>query len=787
MIWRTQLLKRVGVLVDGFHDTRLSAEPVIHVADHDGGVANEAVISSRLGAASVLGVAVLGALTRFTSDTSEWGWIARVAGASLIVGVVPGAVALLAWRPRRSFALLEWLGLSIGLSCAFVQLLTIGAVALHQSPERAIGVLGLVVAVHLWMSFQRGDSGPRVHVSRSDVALLVTLAVLGLLLYAEGSPFISGSEDRVHVSIILRLSQLQAPSMDNFYLSPGVIYPYPFPGTHYLMALMSRVGDIEPVFLYHKLRAFWGVAAVILLWGCTRAIFGNRRVALTAAVVAIALVANGTFAAFTQVVPYSHASHVAMGVLLPALLLVTCMYFRAEELRERRFFLVGALGLALMLIMVHPREIMQFSMYLAAFAVVLLVGRGPRRLLARTALLLIAVAAGLVVYRLWYERTVPVVDSLVSVRRQDLWTLFTDSSWAELFGSPLPMLDRYMPAFELMFHLWMPLVLLASPVVLYTFRHRPLVWLVASGIAVYLAVIWFPVLAIPYLYATYFEMLYAPIRNVSFFVHMLAGVALYVPAARLARHGYATLCIAAGALAWATIEIFRRVGAATVERPDALFVPVLAGYVLALIGLSLRRPTAGAPPWLEEPRRRWALALALILTPIVVATWASENAVARSWTNRNPTPGALLAGISCGDDLDRCAPPPALIRYARLQVPPEAILAVDFHQVNEPTLFLPQQVDVWSGASDSLVEPEQIFPVYFKHLNRARAASLDQPFFNDRETRDERMAFIRDLGVTHVLVTPRMHSMMTKALTSDGDLFVARYDDGQWALYEVRR
>ena len=49
------------------------------------------------------------------------------------------------------------------------------------------------------------------------------------------------------------------------------------------------------------------------------------------------------------------------------------------------------------------------------------------------------------------------------------------------------------------------------------------------------------------------------------------------------------------------------------------------------------------------------------------------------------------------------------------------------------------------------------------------------------------MAFIRDLGVTHVLVTPRMHPMMTKALTSDGDLFVARYDDGQWALYEVRR
>ena len=49
------------------------------------------------------------------------------------------------------------------------------------------------------------------------------------------------------------------------------------------------------------------------------------------------------------------------------------------------------------------------------------------------------------------------------------------------------------------------------------------------------------------------------------------------------------------------------------------------------------------------------------------------------------------------------------------------------------------------------------------------------------------MAFIRDLGVTHVLVSPRIHSMMTKTLTADHDLFVARYDDGQWALYEVKR
>jgi len=587
---------------------------------------------------------------------------------------------------------------------------------------------------------------------------------------------------------VQRLSQLPAPSIDNIYLSPGVIYTYPFPGTHYLMALMSRIGDIEPAFLYHKLRAFWGAAAIILLWGCARAIFENARIALAATLVAIVFVANGTFAAWSQMAPFSHAADVAMGVLLPALLLLALSYFRASERREERFFFAATLGMGLTLIMVHPREIAQCLAYLAAFGVTLVLVRGPRPLLARTALLFVVVSAVLVIYRLWHRAAVTAVESIVSERQQDLSTLWTESSWATLFGQPLPLLDAYMPAFGLLLRWWVPVVLLASPDVLYIFRYRQVTWLLGSGIAGYLAVIRFPVLAIPYTYLTYFEILYAPVRNVAFFVHLLAGASMYIVAARLARHGYLVVCILTMAAAWIAVELFRRVGPATVEHPDLLFVPVLIGYATALGAMISRRVIADPPAWLERPRRRWALALALMLMPITVGTWTGESAVAKlPWTNRQPTPAALLAGISCGDELDRCAPSPALVRYVRQHVPPEAVLAVDYRQVNEPTLFLPQQVDVWSGAIEGLVEPELTFPVYFKYLERARAVSLDQPFFNERETREERLAFIRDLGVTHVLVSPRIHSVMTKALTADGDLFIDRYDDGRWALYEVRR
>jgi hypothetical protein len=746
------------------------------------------VIGPRPATMLATGIALLGIASRFTPEESEWGWVVRTAGASLLVGVVPGAVALLAWRPRKSFALLEWLGLAIAISCVSVQVLTVAAISLHQSPVRAIAALGLVVAVHLWFAARRGDDGVSLHVSGSDIVLMLMLAAVGFGLYAEGSPFVAQQEERVHISIVQRLSQLTTPSIRNIYLSPDVVYTYPFPGTHYLMALMSRVGDIEPAFLYHKLRAFWGLAAIVILWGCARAIFEHTRVAFASALVATLFVANGTFAAWSQMAPFSHAADVAMGVLLPALLLVTFTYCRAAEPREQRVFLAVTVGLAVMLIMVHPREIVQYVVYLAGFAIMLIAARGPRPLLTRTVLLLLVVTCIFVGYQLWHRIAVPEIESIVSERRQDLLRLFTGSSWTTLFGQPVPLLEGYMPAFGLLFRWWIPIVLLGSPVVLYFFRHRPLAWMVVFGIVAYVGVIRFPVLAIPYIYATYFEILYAPVRNVAFFVHLLAGVSLYLLAARLARYRVVSY-IAAPALAWVAVELFRRVGPATMEQPDVLFLSVLVGYAVGLVDLlSRHRVRTTSYEWLDQPPRRSWLVFALIIIPVVAGTWISDTAVARlPWRNEQPTPAALVAGIGCGDEMDRCAPPLALIRFVRQEISPEAIFAVDYHQVNEPTVFLPQQVDVWSGAIEGLVAPEQVFPVYFRHLDRARSASLDQPFFNDRETREERLAFLSDTGATYVLVTPRVYPMMTAVLARDPDIFASRYDDGQWALYEVRR
>jgi hypothetical protein len=480
--------------------------------------------------------------------------------------------------------------------------------------------------------------------------------------------------------------------------------------------------------------------------------------------------------------PYSHASDVAMGVLLPALLLLSLGYLRATNRREARVCLIASIGMACTLMMVHPRELMQLLVYIGVFGLVMVIGRGPRPLVVRTICLVAIVLGILLVYRWWYQTAVVAVDVLVNERRKRLWDLFAESSRTEVLGYPLPMLERYMPAFAVFFQLWNTVILLVSPVVLYAFRHRRFVYLLSGSIVVYLLVIRLPALAIPYAYATYFEIWYTPVRNVVFFIHLLAGASLYAAAAFVARRGYLVAGLLAPLVSWVIILLFRRAGDVAATMPDALFVPVLFGHAILIGTLCRRRHDAGGAHWIDTPHRAWRVAFALLLAPIVTATWAGESAVVTgAWLNRLPTPTALLAGLECRDEGRFCPPPRALMQFAREQVPVDAIMAVDYREAYEPTLFMPQQIVIWAGA----LEPRRMFPGYFQHFDRARAASRDQPFFDLAETREERLAFIQELRITHVLLNPRLYSEMKRVFDIDRSLFTPLYDDGQWALFRV--
>ncbi len=738
-------------------------------------------------AALAVGAALAVAASQLTANSAA-AWMLRVLFSSAAVAFIPGALAVLAWHPRRSFDALELAGLALAVSFGFNELLTIAALLAHWSPVVSLALLGAFIVAGAACAWRRDSA---VDVGWHHVAIVAGLAILAAYLYAAGSGY-DNVEDRIHIAIIERLSHLSRPSFRNIYFAPGVVYTYPFPGTHYMLALMTRIGNMPAIFMYAKLRLFWGVAAIVLLYGCVRCLLDSTRIAVAATVTVICLVANGAFAAvpgmyWGQMAPFSHASDVAMGVLLPALLLLAFEVLRSDNRREYWFSMIAMMTLALMLVIVHVREVVQFVVYLTAFSLALVLARGPRPVLARSVGVVVAVAVILIGYRVWNAWAVPLVDSLVEAHRRDLRDLYDGATWRELFGQPYPLMRNYMPAFQPTFYGWNPLVLLLSPVILFAVRGSKLTWLVAASIATYAVIIRYPAFAIPYTYATYFEMLYTPVRNVVFFIHMLAGVGLYVLAARLARLAYVALvplAVAAGVLIVAAIH---RLAPLVSTRLDLLFVPMLLAYALLLVTIMWKGPREAPDAQLLDPRPRWMVAFAIVLAIALYGTRIDDSAViAGRWHDRTPTPASLVASMPCSNTGD-CPPPPALIRLAHEHVSADSLFAVDRHERYQPALFMPQQMVVWTGGTDSLLEPETIFPRYFAYLKSAQDASADQPLFNRSETRKDREAFLQNLGVTHVLLDPPLYALMKPVFAADADLLVPRYDDGQWALYEVVR
>ena len=513
----------------------------------------------------------------------------KLLSATLVIGIVPGALATILARPRPQLSMLEVIGFGIAVSFGFVQLFTILAISLHVSA--ALVSAALVVGSALIAARAVYRPSGSVVVSLDELIVVSLLCLLGVFLYDLGSP-VDWYEDQVHVAIVRRLTELQAPGLDNVYFAPGIVYTYPFPGTHYFMALVARLSDLDPLFVYHKLRFFWGPAALVMLHLVARAVFGGRAIASAVTVTAVAFVFSGAFAmvpgfgsGWGQLVPYSHASDVAMTVLLPALLVVAFGYLQAASTRERTFFLAATAMLVLMLTVVHIREVVQFASYIGCFLLVTIVVRRFRPYARRTAGLLALVLIIGTVYTFWQAQLPTLVGDIVGSQRADLSSILASSSVRALVLTPAPtLLSAFLLNADQTFDGLTPLFLFAGPAVLLLFPRRPLVWLVIVSTVAYLMVMTVPLFAIPYIYVTYFEILFTPVRNVIFFVYLLAGVLVYATVVALTRVDRTRISpLVVGALTGALALL---VSLCLNRSASGFFTPLIAAYVLGFLVLS---------------------------------------------------------------------------------------------------------------------------------------------------------------------------------------------------------
>src|ERR1043166_3038591 len=466
-------------------------------------------------------------------------WAVRLALASTAVLLVPGISVLVAWRPRPRLSVIEAISLGCGVSFGLVQLLTIVAMLLHRSLGEMLAVLGVVTVLHLAVFVARRRR-MRITATRGEWLLLASFGVVAAGAYLRGSPF-GDVEDYIHIALVRRLISLPHPALADIYFIPPVIYTYPFPATHYAMALVAQVGGLDPLFLYHKFRGFLVFPALAAVYAFTKVFCGSRRIALVAAFTAVAFVVNGTFGRvgglfWGGLAPFSHTSDIAMAVLLPTQLAVCGHFLRARGLRAEAFFGSTAVLLTTVLMISHTREVVQLLVYLASsvFAFMLV---GVSRRVQRHAWALVVLSTALVVLSVrWHAATVTAVTGLVASMRPDLAKLIEGEGMRMLAGNPDSVLGPYIRSFALLFHGWTPLALLAGPAVLYAHRRRRLAvsFMGASGVP-YLLIIRVPLLGAAYIWGTYFEILFTPVRNVIFFVYVLCGVAIYTIASRAAR------------------------------------------------------------------------------------------------------------------------------------------------------------------------------------------------------------------------------------------------------------
>lgn len=896
----------------------------------------------------------------------------KVVGATLAVGMLPGMLATLLWQPRPRISVLELMGWGIGISFSLAHLLTILAVSAHLDGAVILGVLLIGATLMAGVVIRR--SSCTIVVSLDELIVLALLVVLGWSLYMVGAP-VDNTEDQIHASIARRLSQLASPRFDNLYAVPGIVYTYPFPGTHYFIGLIARLGDIDALFVYHKLRFFWGSTALLMLYLMARVVFGTRAIACACVMTAVVLVCSGIFAmgfpsGWGQLVPYSHASDIAMTVLLPSLLVLVFSYLQADTRREQVFFFGAAGLLTLMLTMVHIREIVQLAAYLGCFVVVTAVSRAFRVHLRRAIAMLGLVLAVAALYATWQATMVPLVDDIVGSQRAELLSIAaSNSARTLLLAPPTAVLGDYVQKSDQVFRDLLPFFLFTGPAVVLLFRRRPLVWLISSSILAYLIVMSVPLLALSYIYLTYFEILHIPVRNVFFFVCMFAGAPFYVAVVAMMRIDRTRLSplvmgTAAGALGLLTALVLN-------QSHTGFFAPLIAAYGLTFVFIwatplaltfewrtvvvALVSTLALAALWpdhapvprseqvavrwkseLPDDRRRaleqqfslvaaerkaddpvgsntwdyrvtdlsianikalvtdaeaadthfidrstytvlsqpplgdhlrlgmeyvrwvqypgqwllvvtavlvWALGLlvpallassrgvraiatldaatrepfyrhavpyALFIIPFVL--WSARPTLSPLVTALNQpagladTPKAMLAQLPCLTlprmqarftehlfDGDRvmlpertiCPPDAAVVEWMQTQVPIEAVFAIDRWDPYPPSMFTPQQEVVFPTLDAAFVNEDRLFSTYYRFFYERMRQYRVQPFFNAVETPSERQAFIKGIGVTHVLVGPAHYDELRPVLDRLPGQFTLRYDHARWAVYEV--
>ena len=168
------------------------------------------------------------------------------------------------------------------------------------------------------------------------------------------------------------------------------------------------------------------------------------------------------------------------------------------------------------------------------------------------------------------------------------------------------------------------------------------------------------------------------------------------------------------------------------------------------------------------------------------------------------TPAALYAGLSCVratsaplrvnlplpqstfENVLACPPTAELAQFLQNEVGTNSIIAANAVNAFPLTMFAPVQILAWPITTTyNLILPQAVAPKFYASLSASLQRGI-QPFFNTVETLEERNSFIKEQGVTHVVVDPMYYDQMVPLLNVLSG-YERQFDKDKWAVFKVTR
>jgi hypothetical protein len=775
--------------------------------------------SLRWFAATALALLVALPAVRFTQNGGPIrSAIGFVIGA-LDIGVLPGLLFTMLAGAIATGSMLEAAAIGVGASLALVQMLTVAALWLHLSPPKVILVLwggscALAVMLFAWSPRRQ----QRAAITGWEWLVAALAVVVGAVLYAQNPrlPWLSGDE-AMHVSVIQHLTFEPRPGLHNISPLPGMIWTYPFPGIHYFVALVSRAVDLEPIFVFQKLRAFWGPIALLTLYAMARLIFASERAAIASALAAAVLTLNGVFgpvsSTWGQLAPLSTPSDIAMTVVLPLLMLFALHFVVADTRRAAALYLCGALALAVILTVVAIRDVVQFLVYAGASWVVYRFVIKQRTTAFRLGAIVVATTALVVVYLKWYHAVAGSFDAIAVERRRTLIETFAALSPLH-YLTPIFEHGSFVVNQQYFFYAWFPLVLILAPLALAAYSTHPLVPVVGASLLAYAVIVFVPVVSIAYVYLTYHEILFTPVRNSLVFIYVLAGPLLLLAADAIDNLRTRAVKMAAASAFVAALWIAYRFSSWAFSQPapsivkNAFFLTLIVGCTTALAMprrfKAVRRLAAYA-----DARRAPAMMPFLCLlaaAAMISVRWSSSplnfDPASAKWTFRQYLAGMTDAASNADSTITdpetgaklrltnttvtMAAPSAELVDFGRRILPTYAVIVHNLLNTYPSPVFMPEHIVMWPlDGIVSIESNERMFPNAWTALVQAVRTHGEQPFFNDTETLEERVAYMKRVRATHVLIDPMYYARLRSLFPQWAPAFTPVFDDGhRWAVLE---